>query len=167
MATLEGWFALDLDEEERMIVDTFYGLRPEWLDKGDISKYALVSFDPVVPAVEPLEVSLDECSPFWGGWHTHCYGWDGSIQKAVDYVEAILDERLVRVIAYTADGAWCYSELCSPQGFGGSALPNPAESSVWSPRVSRAPWDDVRRPARLVITSWRNTYSREIILENR
>ncbi|HWA82647.1 MAG TPA: hypothetical protein VG820_04405 [Fimbriimonadaceae bacterium] len=77
-----------------------------------------------------------------------------------------MDERLLRVIAYSADGSWCYSELCSPQNFGRSAFPNPGASTGWSPRVSRAPWgDDQRLPARLVVTSWRNTYSREIILE--
>ncbi len=159
MFELADWLSLALDEEDREIVRSFYRLRPEWLAFSDPSSFRLANFEPVCEGVERLEVDLEECCLFWGGWHEHYVGWAGTVQDAIDAVEAIFDERAVRVVELDRSGKVVGATLCRPETVDTCKLTVrygiPATIDGEEPS---SPRDVTYR----TVTSWCGTYNRSV-----
>jgi hypothetical protein len=101
MAELADWRALNLDEQDAEIIESFFALRPQWVPLSDPNKLRLATFEPAVDGVEALKVDLEECSLYWGYWYQHYIGWAGTVQDAVETIDAILTERAVRIVNRT------------------------------------------------------------------
>ena len=161
---MQDWLDLKLSDEDRVVVESFFGLRPEWLALGNPEKALLARFESEVEGVEPLEVDLDECSIFWGKWHGHYdIGVPEGIERAVEAVEDILAERRVRVVKFFANGEGTGSTICKPEDI---HLERPRPEAVgWALSVLPGQAAESNRPVLLKVTSWRGALSQEICLE--